>query len=192
MGISKTKKFLIVVLSLTLLFAVSCSNEDKTGGGNGDIDNQINALFNSIPALFSADATDAPNGTYTGDFTLTDLKNIGNYDGGGNDTPNISLDIKENKKLTLTSKNSDSSFRDAPIKTDNNGKYNAISEVSSEATGILQKFSYYIEFTKDNDTAIKDIKFIVVSSIKGETDGVKVNGGYQETYTCKTLTSSVN
>ena len=51
MGIS-TKKFLIVVLSLTLLFAVSCSNEDKTGGGNGDIDNQINALFNSISCTF--------------------------------------------------------------------------------------------------------------------------------------------
>lgn len=29
------KNFLIAVLSFMLLFSVSCSNDDKTGGGNG-------------------------------------------------------------------------------------------------------------------------------------------------------------
>ena len=186
MGIS-TKKFLIVVLSLTLLFAVSCSNEDKTGGGNGDIDNQINALFNSIPAPFIADATDAPNGTYTGDFTFADSKDAGDSKNEHPNTKNISLTIENNKITKLSIKDYDtSSFKVAQIKTDN-GKYNAISEFSSDMEGVAQKLNYYIEFTKDNDTTIKDIKFIQTFSVKGA-----INNNYQETYTCKTLTSSVN
>ena len=61
----KSKQIIIMLLSFIILFAISCKNDDKTGGGSGGVD------LDSIPTASGTEATatdlSAYNGkTYTG------------------------------------------------------------------------------------------------------------------------------
>ena len=75
------KTFLIALLSLTLLFAVSCSNEGTTGGvGNSDLGDAVYVGSVNRTAL-TGDTAMAPEETTIGDLSLTIANNkltIGN------------------------------------------------------------------------------------------------------------------
>ena len=86
------KTFLITLLSLTLLFLASCSNEGTTGGGGGG-----SGKFNDIPTASGNNAT-VGNAEFTGNITNKSL--VG--DGWTEETVNnmitpFTLDILENK-----------------------------------------------------------------------------------------------
>ena len=56
----KSKQIIIMLLSFIILFAISCKNDDKTGGGSGGVD------LGSIPTASGTAATASELTTYNG------------------------------------------------------------------------------------------------------------------------------
>ena len=56
----KSKQIIIMLLSFIILFAISCKNDDKTGGGSGGVD------LGSIPTASGTETTASELTTYNG------------------------------------------------------------------------------------------------------------------------------
>ena len=180
MGIS-TKKFLIVVLSLTLLFLVSCGDRPT---GSGDVDNQINALFDSIPNPTGLPTTDLTSATYTNKLTAK-IEYV--PQGEGESFPQeiyleITKDTVNNKVTggTISDMYKDEHgnpqkspyFTDGILSNDNNGKYfyRKVEEKVENFEGgkkLTSKHIYYIEFTKPTDGKTTFL-YINATSHKGD------------------------
>ena len=194
------KKILIAVLSLILLFTVSCDNENKTGGGNGGSSGggsssgsgKGDAIFSSIP-----DTTGSPTSDFSGTTTYTGTLNFdatgfdfrGDYSESDVTRDDIftaeqqkqqklefTLTIKDNK-ITLEDKITppEELFKDKILfKSEIGEKYNARAEKNMpEENGNTEKRVYYIEFYKSTDSGkdtLTSVKLIKASSEKGSTE----------------------
>ena len=181
------KKFLIAALSLILLFTISCGDRPTE---SGDVDNQINALFDKFPKPSTAtdttindnsldgnyksegnltivpDETDAINYLWTKeDFIKNEAEKAGFLDIAGGKATGYRDDKSERGKL----------FENAQIYENSSGKYYAIAETKDD----YGSNNCYIEFDKDssgNLTSFKIMQLIRVNA--GEN-----NYAIQQTYT---------
>ena len=203
------KKILIAVLSLILLFTVSCDNENKTGGGNGgtggienggssgggsssgnDIDSQINALFDKFPKTTGNPVSDSSlNGNYNSQNKLTIDKNetetINNNE-TKEDLINrdigkeISLEIKDGKVTCKSAPTHPETYLDGKQLYNSSGKYNAVEEKTTTfEEGGNDKRNYYIEFIKDSSGNLTSFKFMELTRVKAGEHNYAV----QQTYT---------
>ena len=181
MGISKTKKILIAVLSLILLFLVSCGDRptgsDTGGSGKGD------ALVNSVPKVTGDPTQDfSTDTTYNATLTIVDTKEDTDFTDDflksfqktreeliNEEKPkNVILTITKNTAGNNIVKFSEQStategsgfpkeyplFENAELKKDSSGKYNAgVENPTENGTQV-----YYIEF--DTTTTTSKIKFV--------------------------------
>ena len=186
-------------------------NPESGGGGSSgnDIDNQINALFDSIPNPTGLPATDLSElagstgtATYKGTATVSDLTIIGNYAelAGMTEEELREQAKKEVNNLYLTIANnlatfgeiisgSEGSEQQSPSFTDkqllkDGSKYSADAEEIYNEEGVSSKNKYYIEFTKSGDDI--NITYIIVISMKGrmptdqDSEGNPIDTDYKD------------
>ena len=197
------KKFLIAVLSLILLFAISCGDRptgsDTGGSGKGD------ALLNSVPkATGNPTQNFSTATTYNATLNIVDTKedtdftdDFLSYVETGKTreqlieeakTQNIILTITKNTAGNNIVKLEDASitstgeykseailFENAELKKDSSGKYNAGVEKTFENSTQI----YYIEFDTTTTTSTSKIKF--VNAISQNVDWGDIGSKY--TYT---------
>ena len=90
----KSKQIIIMLLSFIILFAISCKNDDKTGGGSGgSVD---------VPIATGDPATDLTDGNYTGTLNRTAQEGDPDYGNQGTTFDDFTLSIANNS-LTVTS-----------------------------------------------------------------------------------------
>jgi hypothetical protein len=90
----KSKQIIIMLLSFIILFAISCKNDDKTGGGSGgSVD---------VPTATGDPATDLTDGNYTGTLNRTAQEGDPDYGNQGTTFNDFTLSIANNS-LTVTS-----------------------------------------------------------------------------------------
>ena len=215
MGIS-TKKFLTIILSISLLFLVSCGDRptgsDTGGSGKGD------ALLSSVPKAtgtpLSEDATDfSGTTTYTGTLNIdeTGLDFTGDFMGKtkkdfieemkkDSATMEFILTVTGNKLTLKENTASGDIFFENKILSKDGNKYNADIEENDSGGGNYMKTKNYIEFTKSTDNKITGVKFVKGYSYKGKMDHsddrvnwitIDVDYGMITTYTGD-LTKQVN
>ena len=175
------KKILTIILSISLLFLVSCGNDDKTGSGGGS--GKGDALLNSVPKVTGEPTQDFSTATtYNATLNIVDTKedtdftdDFLSYTGKTREQlieeakakqKNIILTITKNAAGNNIVKFSEQStategsgfpkeyplFENAELKKDSSGKYNAgVENPTENGTQI-----YYIEF----DKTTSKIKFV--------------------------------
>ena len=182
MRISKTKKFLTIILSISLLFSISCGDRptgsDTGGSGKGD------ALVNSVPKASGSPTQDfSGTTTYSGtlnivdtkedtDFSTDYLKNYGGAETGGATreevikkmgTINVTLDINTGsdgfntvalkEKPALSESGNETKYLENATLNKDSDKYNAENPNNND------NYRNYIEFSKSgNDINIKLIQ----------------------------------
>ncbi|TKZ35524.1 hypothetical protein [Brachyspira catarrhinii] len=124
------KTILIAVLSFMLLFSVSCKNEDKTGGGDGGSDFDLNDIYTT-----SGDAATYFTGSYTfkGTLTRNSFSGISEEEANSGTLPtNLEITVTINaNKITVLSEFAQSLISSAQL---NNG-YDGISADSKFNAG---------------------------------------------------------
>ena len=174
-----SKKILTIILSIGLLVVISCGDRPT---GSGDVDNQINALFDSIPNPTGTPAPDLTSATYTNKLTAK-IEYV--PQGEGESFPQeiyleITKDTVNNNKVTggITYKDESGNpqkspfFTDGILSNDNNGKYfyRKVEEKVENFEGgktLTSKHIHYIEFTKPTDGKIT-FTYINATSQKGD------------------------
>ena len=96
--INSLKTFLIILLSFTLLFSISCSNEDTTGGGNG-YSVQTNSNHPPIGSYTYNGLTNTLGGytntvTHNGDGSCTIAGRVSNPNDPSRDNLNYKVTVK--------------------------------------------------------------------------------------------------
>ena len=204
------KKFLIAVLSLILLFAISCGDRptgsDTGGSGKGD------ALLNSVPKATGKELTTSDAESFTGNHTYTGTLSIiaeesdftdfylKHFQGTGATKQEVIEYIKQEKpiEVTLTINNNLVALKDnaekttylenSQLKLKEDGSYNADYSINQNNNGTSTKVNNHIEFITDNDKN-NITSFKLIYAYYSERDGVDA-GGVKTVYTGNSLTGN--
>ena len=175
------KKILTIILSIGLLFLVSCGDRPT---GSGDVDNQINALFDKFPKPSTAPENavndNSLDGNYESDGNLAivlDETDAINYPGATkediikNEAAKAGfLEISGGKATGYVDyKSQDGKLFENVQIYKSSGKYYAVKEITTPfEEGNSRTDNFYIEFNKDdsngNLTSFKIMQLVRINS----------------------------